>query len=433
MIVDIFLTILLVFLNGFFVAAEFALVKVRLSQLELRIQAGSRLAVIAKTILDNLDAYLSASQLGITLASLALGWIGESVVAHIVMSLFAALGLNISPVLAHQIAIPVAFVTITALHIVLGEQAPKWLAIQRPEPVVMMVAIPMRVFYTVFKPFIWVLNHVANALLRVFGIVATHGEVHSADELRYLLERGKESGAIESSEHELIENVFAFGELTAKQIMVPRTSIHAIDVATPTNVALAKIADDGYSRLPVYKDTIDTVIGIVYAKDVLTMVQHRELILLHDILHPAYFVPETKSVSHLLREFQKRRIHVAIVIDEFGGTAGMVTLEDILEELVGDIMDEYDEEVPQFQTVKQDEFIVNAKTPITEINELLPAPLPESERYETLGGLLNVLFGKIPEEHAVIIHAGYECTILKTSKRSVETVRLRYIAEESVE
>jgi CBS domain containing-hemolysin-like protein len=434
MLFDSFLTIVLVFLNGFFVAAEFALVKIRMSQLEMRIQLGSRLAKLAKSILENLDAYLSASQLGITLASLALGWIGESVVSRLVMNSMNGLGVQVEPELAHSIAAPVAFVVITVLHIILGEQAPKWFAIQRPEVTTMAVAIPMKVFYTVFKPFIWVLNKMANGLLSAVGIEPAHEQdVHTAEELRYLLEQSKESGAIESTEHELIKNVFALAERTAKQVMVTRTNIHGIEVSTPVEELIERVIEEGYSRLPIYRDTIDNVVGIVVTKDILTMIQHKELIVLQDILRPPYFVPETKNISDLLKEFQRRRIHVAIVLDEFGGTAGMITLEDILEELVGDILDEYDEDITTFEHVTRNEFVVKAATPIAEINTMLPAPLPEGDHYETVGGLMNVLFGKIPEPGCVIQHGGYECTVLDSTRRTVELVRLRYLQAQELQ
>jgi CBS domain containing-hemolysin-like protein len=427
MLLGLFLTILLVFLNGFFVAAEFAIVKVRMSQIEMRVQAGSRVAGFAKNILENLDAYLSASQLGITLASLALGWIGEDVAEKIVVGAFHLMNISVSTELAHQIAGPLAFVTITALHIILGEQAPKWFAIQRPEPVTMAVALPMRLFYLVFKPFIWVLNRLSNGLLRMLGIEPTHEEVHSAEELQYLLERGKETGAIESGDHELIQNVFNLSELTARQIMVSRTKMSAIELNTPVPILLERVIEEGYSRLPVYKETLDDIIGIVYTKDILTLVQHQELIVLQDIIRPAYFVHGGKSLRELLREFQKRRLHVAIVIDDFGGTAGMITLEDILEEIVGDIMDEFDDEQATVRRVDEFEFEIAAQTPITELNETLPKPLPEDERYETLGGYINALFGKIPDTSELIVKDGYMFTILKKNKRAVELVKITYL------
>ncbi|MCS6809052.1 MAG: hemolysin family protein [Bacteroidota bacterium] len=430
MLFSIVLTLILVFLNGFFVAAEFALVKVRMSQIEMRIQAGSRIAAVAKHILGNLDSYLSASQLGITLASLALGWIGEDVAAQLVMGFVHLLHLRLDAELAHSIAGPIAFVTITALHIILGEQAPKWFAIQRPEAVTMSVALPMRVFYGVFKPCIVGLNYLSNKFLRMLGIEATHEEVHSAEELQYLLKRGQETGAIESSEHELIQNVFTLSERTARQIMVSRTRMSALEITTPVQQLLERVIEEGFSRLPVYKDSLDNIVGVVYTKDILTMAQHPELIVLQDIVRPAYFVHESKSIRELLREFQKRRIHMAIVIDDFGGTAGMVTLEDILEEIVGDIQDEFDEDQATVNRVDDGEFEIAASTLITDVNKLLPKPLPEDERYETLSGYINVLFGKIPNENELLVEGGYMFTILKRNKRAVELVRITYLGEE---
>lgn len=426
MVLDILLTIFLVLLNGFFVAAEFAIVKVRISQIELRLLAGSNLAKTAKNIVVHLDSYLSATQLGITLASLGLGWIGDKVVTSIVISLFHFVGYYPEPELAHQIAFPIAFALITFLHIVFGELAPKSLAIQQPESTTLAVSLPLKFFYILFKPFIWALNNVANFILRLVGITAPHGhELHSAEELRYLLEQGRESGAIKSSEHELIENVFYFSERTARQIMISRTHIAAVDINSSTEEIVDKVIEEGYSRMPVYRDSLDNIVGIIYAKDVLTVLKHERLIIVQDILRPAYFIPETHQISTLLKEFQRRRVQLAIVLDEFGGTAGIVTAEDIMEELVGEIQDEYDEESPVVEKTDDGEYTVKASAPIVDVNEYLPHPLPESEDYSTLGGLLNVVFGKIPDVNERMEFEGYEFIILKKTKRSIELVRMR--------
>lgn len=426
MLLDIFLTFLLVFLNGFFVAAEFAIVKVRISQIELRLLSGGSMAKTARHILTHLDAYLSATQLGITLASLGLGWVGEDVVASIVLSVFGAVGYHPDPELAHKIAVPIAFAIITFLHIVFGELTPKSLAIQKPEAVTLSIAWPLQFFYIVFKPFIWALNGVANFILRAINITAPHGhEVHSAEELRYLLEQSKESGEIKSSEHELIENVFYFSERTTRQVMVARTQIAAIDITMTTDEIVNTIIEEGYSRMPVYRDSLDNILGILYAKDLLTLVRHQELIVVQDILRPAYFIPETQQISVLLKEFQRRRTQMAIVTDEFGGTAGIVTVEDIMEELVGEIQDEYDEESPVVEQVGENEYSVKATAPVADVNEFLPLPLPESADYSTLGGLLNTVFGKIPDLNERTEFSGYEFVILKKSKRNIELVRMR--------
>lgn len=430
MIFDSILTLVLVALNGFFVAAEFAIVKVRPTQIELRAKAGSSIAALTYDILLHLDAYLSATQLGITLASLGLGWIGESVVARMVLSIMALLGYQPDPALAHTIALPVAFALITFLHIVFGELAPKSLAIQRSEAVALWVAVPLRVFYLIFKPFIWALNGVATITLRSFGITMSgEEEIHSAEELQYLLDKSKEGGEIESAEHELIKNVFEFGERTVKQIMVARPNIFALDIAAPIDHVLDAVIEQGYSRVPVFRETLDNVIGVVYAKDILVMMRYAQLVVLQDILHPVYTVQEDINIHDLLRELQKRRAQMAIVVDEFGGTAGIVTMEDIIEEIVGDIRDEYDEEAPQNVQENDKDFTVQARVNIVELNEMLPTPLPTGETYETLGGFMNELFGRIPEAGQSIRHNGYQFTIEQSTKRAIESVRIEVLGE----
>lgn len=341
MVLDILLTIFLVLLNGFFVAAEFAIVKVRSSQIELRAQSGNTMAKLAQNMLTHLDAYLSATQLGITLASLGLGWIGESVVARMVINVMEAFGFRGGEALAHTIALPVSFAIITVLHIVFGELAPKSLAIQRSESTALAVAYPLRFFYVLFKPFIWLLNGLANLVLRGLGIQPMHGaEVHTAEELRLLFEQSVEGGAIQDSHHELIENVFHFNERMVKQILVPRTKMVAIDVNIPEEELMEIIFNEGYSRLPVYTGNVDNIVGILYVKDILSIMRLGQPIVIDDLMRPAYFVPETKKINLLLKQFQRRHLHMAIATDEFGGVSGIVTIEDIIEELVGEIQDE---------------------------------------------------------------------------------------------
>ncbi|HEY8400645.1 MAG TPA: hemolysin family protein [Cytophagaceae bacterium] len=425
MLLDIFITLLLVFLNGFFVAAEFAIVKVRASQLEVRAAAGNRIAGFSLNMLKHLDAYLSATQLGITLASLGLGWIGESVVANIVINVFSYFGAPIDPVTLHSISLIIAFAFITILHIVFGELAPKSIAIQRAEMTTLAIAYPLKFFYILFKPFIFLLNGLANLLLKALGFsLQDLHDAHSAEELQLLLEQGKVSGAIEPSEHELIKNVFGFNLITAKQIMVPRTSINAIDESMPMEEIINKIINDGYSRMPVYRDNIDNVIGIIYTKDLLKMMNKRENIDLQQVIRPPFFVPHSKKINELLKELQERHMHMAIVTDEFGGVAGIVTIEDIIEELVGEIQDEHDEEAPFVEKVNEKEYVVNALSTIEDVNEYLPVPLPKGSEYDTVAGLVNTLFGKIPELNEKISFNDYEVTILKKSKQSVLVVKL---------
>ncbi len=427
MITDILLTLLLVFFNAFFVAAEFSIVKVRASQIELRIRDGSRLALIAKKLIQNLDAYLSATQLGITLTSLALGWIGEPIVSKIIIEIFGVFNLNIEPSLAHDIALPAAFVTITFLHIVFGELAPKSMAIQKPEQVSLGIAVPLRVFYLVFSPFIWVLNTIANLFIKMVGfeVVSEEIEKHSEEELRFLLEAGTKSGVIDQTEHKLLENVFDFSDTPVKQVMVPRNRIEAIDINMTTDKIMEKFIDEGYSRMPVYDEHPDNIKGILFAKDLISMIWHPDIILIHDLIRPAYFVGEDEKISKLLGNMQKMKIHVAIVLDEFGGLAGLVTLEDIIEEIFGEIQDEYDEESPIVEKTAEGDFIVAASATIDDANEFLPLPLTESDDYETVGGLIINTTGTIPEMYETIELEDYICTIIKRSDRFIETVRLK--------
>ena len=427
MALDILLTIFLVLLNGFFVAAEFSIVKVRASQIELRAQTGNSMAKMALHMVNHLDAYLSATQLGITLASLGLGWIGESVVSRMIIQIMVAFGFEASPEVAHSIALPIAFALITVLHIVFGELAPKSLAIQRPESTSMAVALPLRFFYILFIPFIWLLNGFSNFILRSIGIRPMHGsEVHSAEELRLLFEQSAEGGAIHDSHHELLENVFQFNERMVKQILVPRTKMVAIDVHISEHDLMDIIYEEGYSRLPVYNGSVDNIVGVLYVKDLLSLIRRGEPVVLEKLMRPAYFVPETKKINRLLKQFQRRHLHMAIATDEFGGVSGIVTIEDIIEELVGEIQDEYDEEAPIVELVGDYEYKVNGSATISDANDFLPYHLPEGEDYETVGGFINVIYGQLPDEfHDVVEFREYEIKVLEKSQRTIDLVLFR--------
>jgi len=427
----IFLTIFLVLLNGFFVAAEFAMVRVRGSQIEIKAKAGSSVAKIARGILHNLDGYLAATQLGITIASLGLGVVGEGVVTNIVLRAFISLGITLTPgfVTASHV---LSFVFITILHIVFGELAPKSLAIQKSVRTVMAVSWPLRFFFIVFKPAIWLLNGFANFILKLFGIQTLEGgeSHHSSEELQYLLEQGKETGALDSNEHELIQNVFDFNERVVKNIMVPRTKISGVEVDSTRDELLQCLITEGYSRMPVYDDVIDKIIGIVHAKDILPLLVRNEDFVLRDIIRKPYFVPETKKINDLMAELQQKRIQIAIVSDEFGGTAGMITLEDIVEELVGEIQDEYDEEKPIVEKINDREFVVNALAPIYDVNEHLPHDLPEDGDFDTVSGWLGDIFGKIPDVGEQKESNGYNITVLKKSDQNIESVKLELLINE---
>lgn len=424
MLTELFITFLLILINGFFVAAEFALVKVRASQLDLKAQKGSSRAKLAKTLLDKLDAYLSATQLGITLASLALGAVGEDVISHLVSASFVKLGIEVDPLKTHSIALPIALTLLTFFHVTIGEQIPKMIGIKYSLQATLLIAWPMRVFYFICSPFIIFLNKSSNLALRVMGLQqAGEEDIHSEEELRLILTESEEGGAIKPSENELIQNVFDFDDRIVKQVMVPENRILAIDVELGRNELIKRVVEEGFSRIPIYLGDINNIIGIVHSKDLLRAVIDNKFRTIKEIMRPVHFIPESMKINELLRDFQKRHYQMAIVTNEFGSTAGLVTMEDIIEELVGEIQDEHDEEKPNVEKKSETEFVVNAQVAISDANEALPIALPEDSHYETVSGYINFIFGRIPAENEKKIINGYTITVLKRSRQYVELIK----------
>lgn len=430
-VISILITLLFVFLNGFFVAAEFAIVKVRSSQLELKAQAGSRTAILSKRIVSHLDAYLAATQFGITIASLALGWIGEPVVSKIIKELIGLFGLELVPNILSTISLITAFVIITILHIVLGELAPKSLAIQRSEQTTLAVAYPLHAFYWLCRPFIWMLNGIANFILKLVGLhTVSEQEVYSSDELRYLVDQAKESGNVDSAEFDIIQNAFDFSERTARQIMVPRTQVVAIDANDYDEKTLEFVIEEGYSRIPCYEDNIDNTIGVVHLKDILKKMRINGTVDIRSIIRPVSFTPETKRIGQLLKEFQVKHQQIAMVLNEYGGVEGVITMEDILEELVGEIQDEYDNEIPFVEQTGDNTYSVIATAAISDINDELPHPIDKDKQYDTLAGYLIDKFGRIPNTHDKLEAEDYQFTVVKKNKASIVLVQLKDLAQD---
>jgi CBS domain containing-hemolysin-like protein len=422
--------VLLVAANSFFVAAEFAIVKVRVSQLEIKAQTGNPFAILGRRVIAHLDGYLAATQLGITLASLGLGWIGEPVVSKLILAIMHALGVGMAPETAHTIALPVAFVTITVLHIVFGELAPKSIAIQRSEATTLAIVYPLHLFYILFRPFIWLLNGLANTLLGLVGIMPVHEtEIHSSEELKYLVRQGSDFGTIESGHYDLIRNAFDFSERTVKQIMIPRSRMLAIDIDAFDEGALERIISEGYSRIPCYEDNPDHIVGVVHLKHVLIGMLRKQSFGIRDVLRPVLFVPETKRIGELLKEFQEQHEQLAVVVDEFGGTQGIITMEDILEELVGEIQDESDFELQSIERVDDRTFLIHASAALGDINRELPRPLPREGQSETLAGYLLYQFGRVPNTNDSIVSDGYEFTVTKMNRTAIVQARLRDLSE----
>ncbi|MDY3547222.1 hemolysin family protein [Riemerella anatipestifer] len=430
-IVKIFIAIFLVLLNGFFVAAEFSIVKVRYSQIQIKAAEGHAMAKQAESIIKNLDAYLSATQLGITLASLALGWVGESALHHIIEGLFKYFNISVATTTVTTVSLVLSFLIITVMHIVFGELVPKSIAIRKSEETTLFIAAPLKLFYNIFRPFIWLMNSISNAFLRIIKInPASEHEIHSTEELQLLVKQSADGGEIEEENYEIIKNAFDFTDHSAKQIMVPRQNILSIDIENSIDDIIETIMESGYSRIPVYEGSIDNVIGIFYTKEIIRNYIKTKGQLTHEdlrgFLREAYFVVGSKKISDLLKSFQLKKQHIAIVIDEFGGTEGIITLEDILEELVGEIQDEEDEEEKIVDKIGENTYWVKATQPLEEINDFLPKPLPEEGEFNTLAGFILHRLEEIPEENQEFDFENYHFKILKMNNKSVEMVELTY-------
>ncbi len=417
---QILLTILLVLMNGFFVAAEFAIVKVRSSQLELKAKRGHRSAKMAKHIVDHLDGYLAAAQLGITIASLGLGWIGEPVVSKIIINLMNGLSVEVSEETAHNIALPVAICT---------DHYPAycvWWAgakIDRDPALgktTLAISFPLQFFFIIFRPFIWILNGIANFLLRIIGISNIHGaEVHSSEEMKYLVEQSKDSGNIEKSEYDLIISAFDFSQLTVKQILIPRLKVKSIDINDPFDQQLEKIIEEGYSRYPVYEETMDNIIGVVYTKDILIRLRKNQSFQLKDVMRVPLFVSEYMHIRRLLKEFQRQHQQIAVIVDEYGNTQGIATMEDILEELVGEIQDEYDERTFTGSKERWKRSWCRHKSSLMNIDPRLPIPDEMGEGYTSLAGAIINRLRRIPEKGERFMLGAYTTTILHKEGNSI--------------
>lgn len=387
---NLFFVVLLVLLNGFFVVAEFTVVKVRMSQLEEKIKEGNRQARYAKELVENIDVSLSVTQLGITLVSLALGWIGEPFLAELLRPVMASIG--ITGVAVNTIAITTAFSLITAAHIIIGELTPKNIAIQIPLKALLIIALPLLLLQKIFYPFVWVLNHVANFVTMACGFkVSSESEkedIHSEDEIRILMAESRKHGMIDKTEYDFVDNVFEFTEKTVREIMVPRTDMICFYVENSLQENLAIVQQQQLTRYPICRDGKDDIIGFIHIKDLLNpFYQKKQSIDFVSLARKVLFVPEAMPVSRLLKTMQHEKAHLAIVVDEYGGTAGMVTIEDLVEEIVGDIQDEFDQERPVVEKKGKRIFSVDAKLSIDDVNEILELNL-DAENVGTIGGWL---------------------------------------------
>ncbi|HSK79662.1 MAG TPA: hemolysin family protein [Thermoanaerobaculia bacterium] len=417
----LFLAVLLVFLNGFFVAAEFALVKVRPTQIDPFVTEGLYRAKVARHMIRHLDAYLSATQLGITLASLALGWIGEPAFAWVIEPVVRTF-VGDNPQILHSVALTVSFLTITILHIVLGELAPKSIAIRKSEGTTLLIALPLFVFYKISFPAIWVLNHTANALLKVFGIApVSESELgHDEEELRLILSSSHAS-QLSSQKRELLDNIFELSHRMARQIMLPRQDVVYLSTARPLADNLRLARRSGHTRFPLCEGDLDHVIGVIHIKDIFR--RERALASLQEVAREIAFVPETLELDRLLKRMRTERFHMAAVIDEYGGVSGIVTLEDVIEEIVGQINDEFDVENSEILPKGDGVFEVSGGVLVEDLEEALGIEFSKRDE-DTIGGVVLSELGRNPAVGDKIELGPITIEVLEVQLNRVSTVRV---------
>ncbi|HDR8181046.1 TPA: HlyC/CorC family transporter [Bacillus thuringiensis] len=434
-IFNLVMVAILIAFTGFFVAAEFAIVKVRSSRIDQLVAEGKRGALAAKKVTTNLDEYLSACQLGITVTAMGLGWLGEPTIEKLLHPLFDKW--NINPSISSVLTFGLAFMLMTYLHVVVGELAPKTLAIQKAEKVTLLLATPLMMFYKIMYPFIWVLNGSARVITGLFGLkpASEHEVAHTEEELRLILSDSYESGEINQAEYKYVNNIFEFDNRIAKEIMVPRTEIIGFYLEDSVEEHMKVIQNERYTRYPIFGEDKDDIIGMVNVKDFFIRYMtedQKDLSSIRSYMRPIIEVMETTPIHDLLLQMQKKRIPMAVLYDEYGGTAGIVTLEDILEEIVGEIRDEYDEdEAPPIQHVNEHHKIVDGKVLISEVKDLFGLHIEEDD-VDTIGGWIMMQNHEI-EEGQHVEAEGYEFKVLEKDAYQIKRVEIRKMEQEQEE
>lgn len=427
-LINIIIVFLLVFMNGFFVATEFAMVKVRKSRIETLTLEGNKNAKNTLKVVKNLNSYLSACQLGITLASLGLGWVGEPAVSEMITPLLKLFDLSEATI--HSIAFVLGFAIITAFHIVLGELTPKSLAIISAEKIAMYTALPLIMFYNLTYPIMWSFNHSTNLVLRLFGIlqVEEHEAAHTDEEIKLLVQDSYKHGLIDKTELTFVDNIFDFSETTVKEIMMPRTDMTCIFIEDSFDEIIEFVLEEQLTRYPVCREGKDNVIGFIHIKDLYKLKIEGKNQNIEDIIREIKFVPESMSISELLKIFKIEKAQMAIIIDEYGGTSGLVTVEDVLEEIVGEIQDEFDDEGDEIKKTEDNDYLVDGKVIIQDINELLDTDI-EVENIDTIGGWIYSQLKSYPQINDKIIYNEYEFIVLKCDRKRISKVLIKKLTE----
>lgn len=389
----------LLLMNGFFVAAEISIISVRKTRLEQLMNEGNLSASLAMDAIKEINKFVAAVQLGVTITSIGLGWVGEATIAQLISPLFNSLPQIWQAGATHSISTAIAFVLITVMHVVIGELVPKSIALQYPEQTSLIVAWPMKFVFKIFAPFVYILNGIGNGILRLMGIKVqnTTPLAHSVEELDMIVNASYDEGVLNETEKDMLHNVFKFSDLQAKQVMIPRTDV----VCIPSDISfdeLTKLTSEAqYTRYPVYENTLDNVIGIIHIKDIYSLLQKHEQFSLKKILRPVMLVPETMTMDKLVLEFKKSHSQLAIVVDEFGGTSGIISLEDVLEEIFGEVQDEFDEEEADIKKIAEDTYSVNAMIRLDELAEYFEEEPIEDDDVDTIGGLVVKNLGRIAQ------------------------------------
>ena len=423
---------ILIALTAFFVTSEFAIVKIRSSRIDQLIEEGSSKAVSAKKVISNLDEYLSACQLGITITALGLGWIGESTIEHMLSPLFHKI--NIPESATQVLSVGIAFAAITFLHVVVGELAPKTLAIQKAELITLIVSRPLILFYKIMYPFIWVLNGSARVVSSLFGLkpVSENEIAHTEEELRIILSESYKSGEINQSEFKYVNKIFEFDNRIAKEIMVPRTEMVSLSKDDSLETFLQVLREEKFTRYPIIDGDKDHIIGLVNIKEVMTDIIGNESLssqTLENYTRPIIRVIETIPIHDLLVKMQKDRVHMAILMDEYGGTSGLVTVEDILEEIVGEIRDEFDmDEIPEIRKIKENHYIIDSKVLVTEVNDLLGIEI-DDEDIDTIGGWI-LTENYEAKEGDTFIHDAFTFKILDMEEHHIRYIEVTKISND---
>lgn len=427
-ILNFLFVFLLLFANGFFVASEFALVSARQTRLAQLANEGNSNAQIALKAVGELDKYIAATQLGITIASIGLGWVGEAALVKLILPLFDFIPwIDAQLATAHTISVAIAFSVITLMHVVIGELMPKSIALQFPEKTALFIARPMRFSAVVFKPLIFLLNGLGNFLLKLINIQpGQHHLAHSTEELNMLIDASYNEGVINETEKDMLQNVFKFSDLTAKQVMIPRTDITCI----PVDITLEELnkitCETQYTRYPVYENDLDNIVGIIHIKDIYSSSLCGEFDIAKLIRKPM-MVPETVNIDRLLLDFKKQQNQMAIVIDEFGGTAGLITLEDVLEEIFGEVQDEFDsDEEEDLIQISENCYEVNAMMRTDELSEVFDVNI-EDEDVDTIGGFVVKQLGRLAEKNDIVIYENLEFVVKEISKTRITKLKVTLI------